>query len=153
MQSPTVIAQLLDIIDHSHISVLLVGIIRQAGRPRHLIHVLDSDYFQLGLTSGQWRRHIKGIPDKGVLEHGLSELGIAVGLVHLERDDILAIIEIFLSGIQVFQLAIAIEVVEELCPSLDDLEGFGVNYNRPEVFPALQLVDDLEPAFRLTLDS
>jgi hypothetical protein len=72
--------------------------------------------------------------------------------VNLERNGVLTIVQKFLGGVKVFQLFVAIEVVEELRASLDDGEGSGIDHHRPKVLLAYQLIDDLKTALRLALD-
>lgn len=70
----------------------------------------------------------------------------------LERNGVLTVVQKFLSGVKVFQLFVAIEVVEELRASLDDGEGSGIDHHRPNVPFASQLIDDLKTTLRLALD-
>ena len=45
----------------------------------------------------------------------------------VEGNGILAAEKELLSGVKVLELSIGVEVIEELCTSLDDLKVFGIN--------------------------
>jgi hypothetical protein len=47
-------------------------------------------------------RNLKSIFDKFILKHYFCELGIAKAFMHLQRDYVLAVEKILLSGVKVF---------------------------------------------------
>ena len=61
-------------------------------------------------------------------KHRPGELFVTIALMPLQRNGVLAVQQILLRGIEVFNVGVSRELVEELCPSLDHLESLGVDH-------------------------
>ena len=69
----------------------------------------------------------------------------------VQGDDIFTTVEVFLSGVEIFEVAVAVEVIEEFGASFDDFKCFCIDNCTPDVLFALDFVNNFESAFRLTL--